>query len=136
MEELTCCETMSFLECGEGLRTAEGGVGAGSGTDGVALILSLRACETCWPDWMSGSGTLPASRLCDTVVMLARKGSRAAVDKAEGVSSNDRRIVRAKRAIVVWRWGNGVSLLSLSPSAISFSWMVCSVRWGAGIMID
>lgn len=83
----------AFGEAGDGAA----GDGADCGNEGAASTLALRSCETCWPDWMSGSGTLPVSSVCDTVVRPARRGScRGAV----GGCSRERRIVRAKSAMV------------------------------------
>lgn len=48
----------------------------------------------CCADWRRGSGTLPVSRVCDTVV---RPRVHCIEDRA---SSSERRIVRAKSAIV------------------------------------
>lgn len=83
----------AFAEAGDG----DAGAGADLGSDGADSTLALRSCETWWPDWMSGSGTLPVSSVCDTVVMAARNGMcRFAV--CDWFS--ERRIVRANRAMV------------------------------------
>jgi hypothetical protein len=74
-----CDETTSSRACGEGLALAFTGDGALGGICGVDWTLSLRSWDTCCPERMRGSGTLPVSRVCDTVVICARKG-RSEVD--------------------------------------------------------
>jgi hypothetical protein len=70
--------------------------------DGVPVsTLRARSCEVCWPDWMSESGTLPVSSVCDTVVILARKGKRKVGGSAERVSKRDRRSVWPNSAMVM-----------------------------------
>jgi hypothetical protein len=49
----------------------------------------------CWPERMRGSGTLPVSRVCDTVVMWERRGRRYV--GGNGVRDS-RSVLRAERA--------------------------------------
>jgi hypothetical protein len=53
-----------------------------------------------WLERIRGSGTLPASRVCDTVVICARSGRRNVGGKEERISRRHLRAERASRAIV------------------------------------
>lgn len=98
-----CFETTSCRVCGVGLTSGAAGSGAFCGSFCGAATLSLRSWDICWPDRMSGSGTLPVSRVCDTVVMLARSGRRYVGAIADLDSKRALRADRASRAIVVCR---------------------------------
>ena len=107
-------ETTSFRAFG-GLE--EAGLGADGGNEGVDSTLALRSSEMCWPDWMSGSGTLPVSRVCDTVVMPARRGGCIV---AFCDWSKERRIVRANSAMVTVAMADAV-LFSISKDSRSLA---------------
>lgn len=75
---------------------ADPGVGADCGSEVADSTLALRSSEVCWPEWMSGSGTFPVSRVCDTVVMLARIGNWIGAFRDR---DRQQRVVRANSAI-------------------------------------
>jgi len=75
-------------------------VSVARGLEGGVSSFCLSSEEMCCPDWMSGSGTLPASRVCETVVMWARKGRMNVCGSVEGASRSERRAVRARKAMV------------------------------------
>lgn len=54
----------------------------------------------CCPDWINGFATLLVSRLCDTVVIRARIGSRNVGGSEVRASRKALRPVRASRAIL------------------------------------
>lgn len=83
--------------------TVGGCVGVGDGTlDSLGVrVLPFMASDIRWPDWMSGSGTLPVSSECETVVMRARKGRRNVGGSVLRASRRVRRMVGANIVIDV-----------------------------------
>jgi hypothetical protein len=90
-----CVATTFSIACGEERLEGFAGAGAACGSCGGACTFSLRASETCWPDRIRGSGTLPVSSVCDTVVMGERRGRRYV--GGNGVRDS-RSVLRAERA--------------------------------------
>ena len=95
-------ETMSSRVCGDGLISAADGDDAFAGVYVVDCTFSFRSCEMCCPDRIMGSGTLPVSSVCDTVVMWARRGRRNVGGNADRDSRMHCRAERANSAIVMF----------------------------------
>lgn len=87
-------ETTSLRACGAAFVCA---AEAGLACDicGGDWTLSLRSWEVRWPDWINGPVTLPVSRVCDTVVICARRGSEIV---AGLIDRDSRSVLRAERA--------------------------------------
>jgi hypothetical protein len=88
-------------DCAPWAADCAGGAGVDDGGAGVDLVscgirdFSFMSLETCCPDRTSGSGTLPGSRLCETVVILARHGNRKVGGRVARASRRERRSVGA-----------------------------------------
>jgi hypothetical protein len=99
MVGVMCVETTSWRACGLGLLAAGAAASEGSGC-GV-LVRSWATWDVRWPDWRRGSGMEPVERLCDTVVIRARRGRRKVGGSVERDSRSAFRAERASSAIVV-----------------------------------
>ena len=87
-------ETTSLRACGAAfVCAAEAGLACG--ICGGDWTLSLRSWEVRWPDWINGPVTLPVSRVCDTVVICARRGSEIVVGL---IDRDSRSVLRAECA--------------------------------------
>jgi hypothetical protein len=95
-------ETTFSRACGLGLMCG-GFLGPGVcfGTGCGVWARSRASCGMRWADWMSGSGTLDVSSVCDTVVIWARRGRRKVGGSVHLDSRSALRAERASRAIVV-----------------------------------
>lgn len=122
MVGVSCDETMSERACGLGLMCAAAGLGASAAKGCGVCARSFAACDMCWPERMSGSGTLPVSRLWDTVVILARRGRRNVGGRVARDSSKALRADRAKRAMLT-------CAMAWLPSGILLRWS-CGVWQG------
>lgn len=114
MEGVRTLLVLSSRACADGFGVGDEGGGAFCDRLSVFLTFSFNSLEIWCPDWIKGSDTLPVSRLCDTVVILARKGKRNVGGRAERVSKRDRRSVWPSSAIVVESM-DGMLLLLRQP---------------------
>lgn len=116
-------ETTSLRLCGLGRSCDAAGFGAFEASFWGDCAFSTVALGMCWPDRISGSGTLPVSRLCDTVVILARKGRR----KVGGSIDRD-----SRSALRLERTNSAIGMCAMAWLLLGIVWLRCGV-WGLKI---